>query len=71
MALLDPNMSLWVVTTPRTSYPQLSGTHDADVVVVGAGITGLTTALRSPVFRWWWWKLIGWPRVQRVTPRRR
>ena len=45
MALLDPNVSLWVATTPETSYPRLTGTHDADVVVVGAGITGLTTAL--------------------------
>ena len=45
MTLLDPNVSLWVVTTPKTSYPRLTGTHDADVVVVGAGITGLTTAL--------------------------
>src|SRR4051812_11607875 len=45
MAALDPNVSLWVATTPGTSYPRLSGSHDADVVVVGAGITGLTTAL--------------------------
>src|SRR5919205_1460174 len=45
MALLDRNASLWVVTTPGTSYPRLSGNHDDDVVVVGAGITGLTTAL--------------------------
>jgi glycine/D-amino acid oxidase-like deaminating enzyme/nitrite reductase/ring-hydroxylating ferredoxin subunit len=45
MAALDPNVSLWVATTPGTSYPRLSGNHDADVVVVGAGITGLTTAL--------------------------
>jgi glycine/D-amino acid oxidase-like deaminating enzyme/nitrite reductase/ring-hydroxylating ferredoxin subunit len=45
MALLDPNVSLWVATTPKTSYPQLSATCDVDVVVIGAGITGLTTAL--------------------------
>lgn len=45
MALLDPNVSVWMVTTPETSHPQLTGTYDADVVVVGAGITGLTTAL--------------------------
>lgn len=45
MAALDPNVSLWMATTPGTSYPRLSGNHDADVVVVGAGITGLTTAL--------------------------
>lgn len=45
MALLDPNVSVWMVKTPETSHPQLTGTYDADVVVVGAGITGLTTAL--------------------------
>jgi glycine/D-amino acid oxidase-like deaminating enzyme/nitrite reductase/ring-hydroxylating ferredoxin subunit len=45
MALLDPNVSLWVATTPGTSYPRLNADQDADVVVVGAGITGLTTAL--------------------------
>ena len=45
MALLDRNLSLWLGTTPGTSYPRLSGTYDADVVVVGGGITGLTTAL--------------------------
>jgi glycine/D-amino acid oxidase-like deaminating enzyme/nitrite reductase/ring-hydroxylating ferredoxin subunit len=45
MALLDRNLSLWMGTTPSTSYPRLSGTHDADVVIVGGGITGLTAAL--------------------------
>ncbi|MGH9151165.1 MAG: FAD-dependent oxidoreductase [Acidimicrobiales bacterium] len=44
MALLDPNRSLWLATTPETSYPSLDGAHQAGVVV-GAGITGLTTAL--------------------------
>jgi len=39
------NPSLWVGTTRATSYPALDGPLDADVVVVGGGITGLTTAL--------------------------
>ncbi len=45
MALLDPHVSLWMATTPQTSYPSFSGTSEVDVVVVGGGITGLTTAL--------------------------
>lgn len=45
MALLDPNRSLWVTTAPAPSLPRLNGTEEAEVVVVGAGITGLTTAL--------------------------
>ncbi len=44
MALLDPHRSLWLATT-STAYPRLVGTHEADVVVVGAGLSGLTTAL--------------------------
>ena len=44
MALLDPNPSLWVATTPSTPRQRLTGEHRADVVVLGAGITGLTTA---------------------------
>lgn len=39
------NPSLWVGTTPATSYPALGGPVDVDVVVIGGGITGLTTAL--------------------------
>lgn len=39
------NQSLWVGTAPATSYPALDGLLDVDVVVVGGGITGLTTAL--------------------------
>jgi glycine/D-amino acid oxidase-like deaminating enzyme/nitrite reductase/ring-hydroxylating ferredoxin subunit len=31
-------------TSPRTAYPRLTGTIEADVAVVGAGITGLTAA---------------------------
>jgi glycine/D-amino acid oxidase-like deaminating enzyme/nitrite reductase/ring-hydroxylating ferredoxin subunit len=33
-----------MATSPETSYPPLAGAVDADVVVIGAGITGLTTA---------------------------
>ncbi|HEV3400221.1 MAG TPA: FAD-binding oxidoreductase, partial [Acidimicrobiales bacterium] len=45
LALLDPNRSLWVAATSPPRYPDLSGRSEADVVVVGGGITGLTTAL--------------------------
>ncbi|MDQ4134302.1 MAG: FAD-dependent oxidoreductase [Actinomycetota bacterium] len=45
MALLDPNRSLWLIPTSASTYPRLQGSHDADAVVVGGGITGLTTAL--------------------------
>jgi glycine/D-amino acid oxidase-like deaminating enzyme/nitrite reductase/ring-hydroxylating ferredoxin subunit len=36
--------SIWVATTPDTSYPALAGEVEADVAVVGAGITGVTAA---------------------------
>ncbi|MDP8976632.1 MAG: FAD-dependent oxidoreductase [Actinomycetota bacterium] len=36
--------SLWVDTTPETAYPAVAGDDRYDVVVVGGGITGLTTA---------------------------
>ena len=43
------NESLWVATTPATSYPSLgeqgAGAVDVDVAVVGGGITGITTAV--------------------------
>jgi glycine/D-amino acid oxidase-like deaminating enzyme len=45
VALPDPNRSLWLATPSGTASPPLSGTHQADVVVVGGGITGLTTAV--------------------------
>ncbi len=32
-------------STPRPGFGRLEGTHDADAVVVGAGIVGLTSAL--------------------------
>ena len=36
---------LWLATSARASYPALRGAQRYDVVVVGAGITGTTTAL--------------------------
>jgi glycine/D-amino acid oxidase-like deaminating enzyme/nitrite reductase/ring-hydroxylating ferredoxin subunit len=46
MAHLDArNVSVWMATTPATSFPPLEGQLRVDVAVVGAGITGLTTAL--------------------------
>ena len=37
--------SLWLATGPGTSYPELAGDIRADALVVGAGITGLVSAL--------------------------
>ena len=43
---MDPNeQSLWHDTAEASTHPRLEGGQRADVVVVGAGITGLTTAL--------------------------
>ncbi|HUR62462.1 MAG TPA: FAD-dependent oxidoreductase [Candidatus Thermoplasmatota archaeon] len=36
--------SLWIATAPGTRHPPLSGTVEADVAVVGAGIVGVTAA---------------------------
>jgi glycine/D-amino acid oxidase-like deaminating enzyme/nitrite reductase/ring-hydroxylating ferredoxin subunit len=36
--------SLWVDTAPETDYPRLQGEESCEVVVIGAGITGLATA---------------------------
>ena len=40
------NGSCWTATVKPTGYPQLDGSIHAETVVVGAGIVGLTTALR-------------------------
>ena len=37
--------SIWIATTPDTSYPELSRDISVDVAVVGAGITGVTAAI--------------------------
>jgi glycerol-3-phosphate dehydrogenase len=38
--------SLWVAATPPgTDLPRLVGTAEADVIVIGGGFTGLSTAL--------------------------
>jgi glycine/D-amino acid oxidase-like deaminating enzyme/nitrite reductase/ring-hydroxylating ferredoxin subunit len=42
--VVPANRSLWIETTPETAYPQLGSQVEVDVVVVGAGITGVTTA---------------------------
>ena len=34
----------WTATAPKTAYPRLTGAHTADVVIVGAGIVGVTAA---------------------------
>lgn len=44
-SLHERNISLWVGTTPETNYPALSGDLSVDVAVIGAGITGLSTAM--------------------------
>ena len=38
--------SLWAATTPSgPELPELTGTQQADVIVIGGGFTGLSTAL--------------------------
>src|SRR5688500_4291118 len=40
----DESLSLWIDTAPSTHYPPLAGDLEADVAIVGAGITGITAA---------------------------
>src|SRR5918997_17558 len=44
-SLHERNISLWIATTPETTFPPLAGEVTVDVAVVGAGITGLSTAM--------------------------
>src|SRR5688500_3681696 len=37
--------SAWIATTPAEGFPRLESARRVDVAVIGAGITGLTTAL--------------------------
>jgi glycine/D-amino acid oxidase-like deaminating enzyme len=37
--------SCWIANAPRRSFPDLSGSQKCDIVIVGAGIVGLTAAL--------------------------
>ncbi len=42
---MSERRSVWLTDADRANYPSLSGAISTDVVVVGAGITGLTTAV--------------------------
>src|SRR6478752_10290194 len=38
-------LSLWLATAGTTDFPELRGTVEVDVAVIGGGIAGLTAAL--------------------------
>lgn len=38
--------SFWVQTTPDAACPSLAGSHEADVAIIGGGLTGLHCALK-------------------------
>ncbi|HYC60202.1 MAG TPA: FAD-dependent oxidoreductase [Thermoanaerobaculia bacterium] len=40
----DESLSIWIDTTPSTNYASLRGDVEADVAIVGGGITGITAA---------------------------
>ncbi|HEY5610692.1 MAG TPA: FAD-dependent oxidoreductase [Thermoanaerobaculia bacterium] len=40
----DESCSLWISTTSSTNYPKLSGSREADVAIIGGGITGIIAA---------------------------
>jgi glycine/D-amino acid oxidase-like deaminating enzyme len=37
--------SCWTATAPKTAYPKLDASANADVAIIGAGIVGLSTAI--------------------------
>jgi glycine/D-amino acid oxidase-like deaminating enzyme/nitrite reductase/ring-hydroxylating ferredoxin subunit len=37
--------SCWTATAPKTAYPKLDASANADVAIIGAGIVGLTSAI--------------------------
>src|SRR5215218_1383067 len=43
MSLPPESRSLWIATTPETSYPALAGDLEVDVDIIGAGLTWLLT----------------------------
>src|SRR5687767_6422505 len=42
--MADSNESLWISTSGVARFPSLDGDLQVDVVIVGAGITGITAA---------------------------
>jgi glycine/D-amino acid oxidase-like deaminating enzyme/nitrite reductase/ring-hydroxylating ferredoxin subunit len=46
MVSLGNLQSYWIASTPKTNYPTLDKDVVCDVVVIGGGIVGITTALR-------------------------
>lgn len=42
--IMSETNSIWINGLSTPSYPSLSGNHQTDVAIIGAGITGLTTA---------------------------
>ncbi len=36
--------SFWIASTPKTNYPQLGSNIETNILIVGGGITGITTA---------------------------
>jgi len=55
-ALLGTAECCWAACAPQTDFPELKKAIDCDIVVVGAGIVGLTTAFAWPstVSPWLW-----------------
>lgn len=41
-----PHPSIWIATAPDAPFPALTADAQTDVVVIGGGITGITTALQ-------------------------